>query len=120
MRSKWVSFEPSRQEKEDDVKISSLSPLGRKLFTKESFAEWVYMYFLKFVMSVLVSVSVSVSVQEASEAGGVSVASSRDVPSHAVDEPWTERPADGGEAALRICALFPHIEPSVIGDLLTK
>ena len=31
-----------------------------------------------------------------------------------------DRSAAGGEAALRICALFPHIEPHVIGDLLTK
>ena len=42
------------------------------------------------------------------------------VASHAGDESWSERPADGGEAALRICVLFPQIEPHVIGDLLTK
>ncbi|XP_037081721.1 uncharacterized protein LOC119102456 [Pollicipes pollicipes] len=45
---------------------------------------------------------------------------SSSVTSHVWDDPWPERSADGGEAALRICTLFPHIEPHVIGDLLTK
>ncbi|XP_043236859.1 ataxin-2 homolog isoform X2 [Amphibalanus amphitrite] len=36
------------------------------------------------------------------------------------EESGTERPVTGTEAVPRICALFPHIEPHVISDLLTK